>query len=131
MAAHLIRIERAYVPARAEDGYRVLVDRLWPRGVRKDALALNEWCKAVAPSADLRTWFHHDPELWAEFQVRYRAELAGNPELEALVQRLPDTTVTLIVAERDTEHSHALVLREVLIDHAGGRFVLDPDTPAP
>ena len=112
-----IRIKRAYEAPTSTDGYRVLVERLWPRGVRKETLELDAWLKAVAPSDALRRWFNHDPERWAEFSLRYRAELREEPgasavrELAALARR---RTVTLIFAAKDQQHNSALVLRGVL-----------------
>jgi len=112
-----IRIKRAYEsPARA-DGYRVLVERLWPRGVRKETLELDAWLKDLAPSDALRRWFNHDPERWAEFSLRYRAELreelAANAvrELAALARR---KTLTLIYAAKDEQRNSAVVLCGVL-----------------
>lgn len=103
-------------------GYRVLVDRLWPRGVKKDEAALDEWAKDVAPSSDLRRWYGHDPAKYEEFAERYREELRAPPADEA-VERLFDLArkghVTLLTATRDVEHSGARVLR----DHLEERFV--------
>lgn len=111
----MIRIKRAYDSASAEDGYRVLVDRLWPRGVSKEDAGLDAWVKEVAPSDDLREWFDHDPERWEEFAERYRRELQ---EKEGLLQdlrvRASQGTVTLVFAARDTERNNAVVLKEYL-----------------
>jgi uncharacterized protein YeaO (DUF488 family) len=112
-----IRIKRAYESPAAADGYRVLVERLWPRGVRKEMLELDEWLKAIAPSNALRRWFNHDPERWAEFSVRYRAELREEPAASALRElaaRAKRGTVSLIVAAKDEQHNSAVVLRSVL-----------------
>ena len=112
-----IRIKRAYEAPAATDGYRVLVERLWPRGVRKETLELDEWLKALAPSDALRRWFHHDPERWAEFSVRYRAELRAEPAASAvrgLAARTRRGTVSLIFAAKDEQHNSAVVLRGVL-----------------
>lgn len=110
-----IRYKRAYAPASAEDGTRVLVDRLWPRGVTKERAQLALWLKEIAPSTELRKWFHHDPTKWDEFCLRYRQELDSNP---AAVQRLADLAqtgrVTLIYAARDEVHNEAVVLKEYL-----------------
>ncbi|MCC7547263.1 MAG: DUF488 domain-containing protein [Burkholderiales bacterium] len=111
-----IRLKRAYeVPART-DGTRVLVDRLWPRGVRKEQAAIDEWVKELAPSAALRKWFGHDPERWLEFRRRYAQELSGHAEaldrLRALARNGP---VTLVYAARDQVHNDAVVLREILL----------------
>ncbi len=108
----VIKIKRVYEPAQRGDGYRVLVDRLWPRGLSKDKAEVDLWLKEVAPSPALRTWFGHKPERFAEFSKKYRAELKANPaveELRALVRK--HKTVTLLYGARDTEHNHAVVLK--------------------
>jgi len=108
-----VRIKRAYDPPSNEDGTRILVDRLWPRGLKRDEAKIDLWLKDVAPSAELRRWFAHDPVKWPEFQQRYRAELAGNAmldELLVLTTRHP-RRVTLLFAARDTIHNHAAVLQ--------------------
>lgn len=111
-----VRIKRAYVPASPDDGVRILVDRLWPRGVRKSDLAIEQWAKEVAPSTELRHWFGHDPGKWSEFRRRYRAELKHNgaalDELKAIAKKGP---LTLIYGARDEAHNEAVVLRDVLI----------------
>jgi len=110
-----VRIKRVYDDADPADGYRILVDRLWPRGVRKDAAVLDEWMKDVAPSPDLRTWFGHRPERFAEFVERYRAELAGSSALAVLRERCAEHgVVTLVHAAKDPEHNHVRVLAEEL-----------------
>lgn len=110
-----VRIKRVYDEPEAADGYRVLVDRLWPRGLRKDTAELDEWLKEAAPSPGLRTWFGHDPERFAEFAERYRAELDGSPALAGLRARCREhPTLTLLYAARDHVHNHAVVLRDVL-----------------
>jgi uncharacterized protein YeaO (DUF488 family) len=109
-----VRVKRAYDPPAADDGVRVLVDRLWPRGLKRDEAVIDLWLKDVAPSADLRRWFGHDPARWAGFQDRYRAELAGNAALDrllALAKR--DKRVTLLYGAKDTEHNNAVVLQAV------------------
>ncbi len=106
-----IRIKRAYDPPEPEDGARVLVDRLWPRGLRKEAAALTLWLKDIAPSAALRQWFGHDPSRWDEFVRRYRAELGGNQEaVGRLADLLRQQTVTLLYAAHDQEHNNARAL---------------------
>jgi len=111
----VIRLKRAYEPATPRDGLRILVERLWPRGVRKEALAVDLWLKDLAPSTDLRKWFNHDVEKWGEFQKRYRAELKTKPDLLALLkQRTTEGTVTFVYAASDETHNSALVLRETL-----------------
>ena len=108
------RIKRAYEPAERSDGMRVLVDRLWPRGVKKTTLKLDCWIKEVAPTAQLRQWFGHKPGRFAEFSQRYRAEMAANPAVAQLRKLGRGKTVTLIYAARDPAVNHALVLEAVL-----------------
>jgi len=111
-----LRIKRAYTPAAAEDGERYLVDRLWPRGVKKETLALTAWLKDVAPSNELRRWFGHDPARWAEFSRRYSAELkARRTALQPLCDALKGGPVTLVYSAHDEEHNQAVVLREYLL----------------
>jgi len=109
-----IQIKRAYLPASPDDGVRVLVDRLWPRGVRKSDLAIAQWAKEVAPSTELRQWFGHDPDKWGEFRRRYRAELSHNALLSELKAIAKKGRLTLIYAARDEEHNEAVVLRDIL-----------------
>jgi uncharacterized protein YeaO (DUF488 family) len=118
-----VLLKRAYVSATSGDGERYLVDRLWPRGVRKDDLQIKGWVKDVAPSDGLRRWFRHDPKHWKEFQRRYREELRNNGRaLDLLNAARQRGTVTLVYAARDEQHNHALVLRDVLLnDFSDGR----------
>ncbi|GLY42823.1 hypothetical protein Amsp01_088460 [Amycolatopsis sp. NBRC 101858] len=112
-----IRVRRVYDESAAGDGVRVLVDRLWPRGIRKGAIDLDAWHKDVTPSAGLRAWFGHDPAKFAEFASRYRAELdtdAGRAELERVGALSGGRALTLLTATKDVEHSHAAVLAELL-----------------
>ena len=110
-----IGLKRAYDQAEAEDGVRILVERLWPRGVRKEALALDHWAKHIAPSPDLRTWFGHDPARWPEFIRRYRDELEANSdEVADSVHRVEGRRVTFLFAARDVERNSAVVLRAFL-----------------
>lgn len=110
-----VQIKRAYEPAESGDGYRVLVDRLWPRGVSKKEAGLDEWAKDLAPSPELRRWFGHEPARFEEFRSRYRKELsAREEELGALRQRSGRGPVTLVYGARDTEHNGAVVLAELL-----------------
>ncbi|MFE5342490.1 DUF488 domain-containing protein [Isoptericola sp. NPDC056578] len=110
-----ITVKRVYDDPAPDDGARVLVDRLWPRGISKDHAHLDRWSKEVAPSTDLRTWFHHDPGRFEEFERRYRAELADNPEVPELAALgAGDRRLTLLYSARDTERNQALVLRDVL-----------------
>ncbi|HRP98285.1 MAG TPA: DUF488 domain-containing protein [Rhodocyclaceae bacterium] len=112
-----IAIKRIYADAAPDDGQRVLIDRLWPRGIRRDDAAIDEWLREAAPSPALRRWFGHDPARWDEFRRRYRAELLAEPaatavqHLRTLARRQP---VTLLYAARDEVHNHAVVLREHL-----------------
>lgn len=110
-----IRIKRIHdAPARA-DGRRVLVDRLWPRGIRKDDAALDDWLRELAPSTELRQWFGHDPAKWSEFRKRYRVELRRHKAaLDALREQAATRRVTLLFGARDREHNQAVVLAEVL-----------------
>src|ERR1700759_2283235 len=116
-----VRVGRIYEPAAADDGARILVDRLWPRGVSKAAAALDEWCRAVAPSNELRQWYGHDPDRFAEFTERYRQELT-DPEraaaLDGLRQWHQRGPVTLLTATKQADISHAAVLAGIL--RAGG-----------
>ncbi|MFO7582860.1 DUF488 domain-containing protein [Guyparkeria sp.] len=114
MSGDTITIRRVYDPPGPNEGYRVLVDRLWPRGVKKQDLHHDEWLKHVAPSGALRRWFGHDPERFTEFERRYRRELEGSAELDHLVQIAEGQPVTLLYAARDSEHNHARVLAEVV-----------------
>lgn len=112
-----MKIKRAYAPAEESDGYRILVDRLWPRGISKEKAQIDLWLKSVAPSNELRKWFGHDPEKFPEFEQRYRAELAGSgalDELQAVLREHPDAT--LLFAAHDEEHNNAVVLKELLAE---------------
>ena len=109
-----VKIKRIYEPAAPEDGQRILVDRLWPRGVAKAEAHIDLWLKDVAPSADLRRWFGHKPERWAEFQKRYLAELAGNPALEELRRLARGKPTTLLYGAKDEIHNQARVLADRL-----------------
>jgi uncharacterized protein YeaO (DUF488 family) len=110
-----VRLKRAYEPAERSDGYRVLIDRIWPRGVSKERAHLDEWARELAPSSELRRWFGHDPAKFEEFRRRYRDELAAQGEkLRELRGRARKGTLTLVYSARDTEHNDAVVLAEVL-----------------
>lgn len=116
ISATQIRLKRAYEPARPEDGIRILVDRLWPRGVSKTAAALDDWAKDLAPTTELRKWFGHDPARWEEFQHRYRAELQGHAAgLDHIRALAAKSVVTLVYAAHDEAHNEAVVLRDVLL----------------
>ncbi|MDT8278660.1 DUF488 family protein [Roseomonas mucosa] len=109
-----VRVKRVYDPPAAGDGCRVLVDRLWPRGLTRDAAKVDLWLKEVAPSASLRRWFGHDPTKWLEFQDRYQAELMGNVALDELLALVEGgKRVTLLFGAKDTLHNHALVLQAI------------------
>ena len=111
----MIRLKRAYEPAEAGDGRRVLVERLWPRGVAKARLRLDEWARDVAPSPALRRWFGHDPARWPEFKRRYFAELRGNRSAwQPLLAAARRGRVTFVYAARDEEHNGALALKAFL-----------------
>lgn len=110
-----VQLKRIHEDPDPGDGYRVLVDRLWPRGVSRERAALDGWLKEVAPSPELRTWFGHRADLFAEFAARYAAELVGNPALDELRRLVAErSTVTLLYAARDAAANHAVVLRDVL-----------------
>lgn len=110
-----VRLKRAYETAGADDGYRVLIDRLWPRGLKRETASLDEWARDLAPSTELRRWFSHDPERFAEFRRRYGVELLGQEaKLQELRRRARSGTLTLVYGARDTEHNDAVVLAEIL-----------------
>jgi uncharacterized protein YeaO (DUF488 family) len=111
----MIKLKRAYEKPSREDGFRVLVDRLWPRGVRKEEAHFDLWLKDVAPSTELRKWFGHDPKRWKVFQSRYRQELKDHKDdIKLLRDKSKEGTVTLVYGARDEEHNGALVLKKVL-----------------
>jgi uncharacterized protein YeaO (DUF488 family) len=111
-----VRLKRAYEPVNVEDGTRVLVDRLWPRGVSKVDAALDQWMKEIAPSTELRKWFGHDPDRWEEFCRRYSAELHQNTELLSRLRSLArQGPVTLVYSAHDEDHNDAIVLRDVIL----------------
>ena len=110
-----VRLKRVYEPANRSDGYRILIDRLWPRGVSRERAALDAWEPELAPSAELRTWFGHDPGRFEEFRRRYADELRWQrPRLTELRRRARDGTLTLVFSARDAEHNDAIVLAEVV-----------------
>jgi uncharacterized protein YeaO (DUF488 family) len=112
----MIKIKRVYEKPAKDDGWRVLVDRLWPRGMTKEAAHLDAWIKDVAPSDALRKWFGHEPEKWSAFQKKYRAELAEKKELLAELKKMAKEhgTLTLLFGARDIEHNEAIVLADIL-----------------
>ncbi len=111
----MVKTKRIYDPPAADDGKRILIDRLWPRGIAKEKAKVDEWLKDIAPSAELRKWFSHDPAKWDEFRQRYKKELSNNSELLKKLKAEADRgIVTLLFAARDAEHANAAVLKEVL-----------------
>jgi uncharacterized protein YeaO (DUF488 family) len=111
----MLKTKRVYESAKKVDGVRFLVERLWPRGIKKEELKMKAWLKDVAPSPELRKWFAHDPEKWKEFQKRYRAELKSKPEAwKPILEAAKDGNVTLLYSARDMEHNSALLLKEFL-----------------
>ena len=116
IAAENIKLKRAYEPAAPADGKRILVDRLWPRGVSKAAAAVDQWLKDIAPSTGLRKWFGHDPARWQEFRRRYAAEIRERPdELRNLRDHAKRGPVTLVYSAHDEAHNDAVVLRDILL----------------
>lgn len=109
-----VYIKRVYEDATSSDGLRILVDRLWPRGLRKDRLKLDLWLKDVAPSNELRKWFSHEPSKWEEFQSRYETELKDNSAWNILQNLLTNSNLTLLYSAKDPEHNQALVLQQLL-----------------
>lgn len=113
----MIRIKRVYEPAEPGDGARFLVERLWPRGMRKEAVHMDAWLKDAAPSDGLRRWFGHDPAKWNEFRERYFEELGNRPQaLQPIVEARKTGDVTLLYSAHDTEHNNALALKEYLVE---------------
>jgi uncharacterized protein YeaO (DUF488 family) len=111
----VIQLKRVYEKSSKEDGFRILVDRLWPRGLTKERADVKLWLKDVAPSTELRKWFGHDPDKWKQFQVRYRKELKEKKDdLKLIKQKAKEHTVTLVYGARDQEHNEALVLQRIL-----------------
>jgi uncharacterized protein YeaO (DUF488 family) len=113
-----IRIKRIYDPVEPGDGYRILVDRLWPRGMKKEQAALDQWAKSITPSTEIRKEFHHDPSRFSEFRQKYLFELENNPESETfrrqVIEKLHDGPVTLLYGAKDREVNHATVMKEWL-----------------
>jgi uncharacterized protein YeaO (DUF488 family) len=111
-----VKLKRAYDDPVAADGMRILVDRLWPRGVKKEAAAIDLWAKDLTPSTELRKWYGHDPARWTEFRHRYTAELRQHTEqLDKIRELARRGTVTLIYAARDQEHNEAVIIRDLLV----------------
>jgi uncharacterized protein YeaO (DUF488 family) len=112
-----VRIKRVYEQPGTEDGMRILIDRLWPRGLTKEKASVTLWLKEIAPSTELRKWFGHDPDKWKAFEARYRAELTKNEQQVALLrQKIKKCPVTLLYGAKDQEHNEAVVLQKYLIE---------------
>ena len=110
-----IRIKRIYEPVEKDDGFRVLIDRLWPRGIKKEKAHYDEWIQSVAPSTSLRKWFAHDPAKWNAFREKYKAELhqtGAISELKSILEK--HSRITLLYAAKDEQHNHAIVLQQLL-----------------
>jgi len=117
IAAANVKLKRAYEPPAASDGTRILIDRVWPRGVDKANAAIDHWDKSIAPSTMLRNWFGHDPARWQEFRRRYTNEIRGHREqLDELRACAQSGRITLVFAAHDKIHNHAIVLRDILLD---------------
>lgn len=119
-----VSVKRAYEKPAPGDGFRVLVDRLWPRGLTKEKLKIDEWMKEIAPSPELRQWYGHEVEKWAEFRKRYQSELAKSPArelLEELAVRAGRGKVTLVIGARDIEHANGAVIAEIIEAKTGGK----------
>jgi uncharacterized protein YeaO (DUF488 family) len=115
-----VRLKRVYLPAAPGDGYRVLVDRLWPRGVKKEVARIDEWAQDLAPSNETRKRFHNKPTKWNEFRAEYLRELNSRvDEIDALLKRVPDQTLTLVYGSRDDRQNNAQVFAEALRERAG------------
>jgi len=118
IAADHVKLKRAYEPPAVDDGARILIDRLWPRGVKKANAAIDEWMREIAPSTELRKWFGHDPKRWPEFQHRYESEIRQHPEqFERLRALARHGRITLVFSARDQAHNDAVVLKDLLLGH--------------
>jgi uncharacterized protein YeaO (DUF488 family) len=118
----MIRLKRIYDPPARADGKRILVDRLWPRGLKKEDAHIYEWLKDIAPSNELRKWFGHEPDNWSEFKTRYQKELAGKADIvKPLRDAAKKGVVTLLFSAKDIEHNNAVVLKEVIDRHTSKR----------
>ncbi len=112
----MIRIKRIYENPMETDGFRILIDRLWPRGISKEKAKIGLWLKEIAPSDELRKWFSHDPEKWTDFKKKYKLELANNLESLKIIKEIikKEKTITFLYAAKDEEHNNAIVLKEFL-----------------
>lgn len=117
----MINLKRVYEKPSEKDGVRILVDRLWPRGLTKQRAAVDFWMKDVAPSTELRKWFDHDPAKWKGFQQRYRKELRGRPAIELLKQKCRKKAITLLYGAKDAQHNEAIVLKKLLDRSRAGK----------
>ena len=116
ITADHIKLKRAYEPPAPDDGTRILIDRLWPRGVTKSDAAINEWMKEIAPSTELRKWFGHDPSRWQEFRRRYQSEIQHHPEQFDRLRKLAQNgRITLVFSAHDEAHNDAVVLKDLLL----------------
>lgn len=115
----LVGVRRIYEKRELTDGKRILVDRLWPRGVKKSTNNLDAWMKEIAPSNELRKWFSHDPAKWEEFKTRYRKELEGNRKFSELVEMAKKSDITLVYSAKDIEHNNAVALAEFVNEALG------------
>lgn len=114
-----VKIKRIYEPFEETDGYRILIDRLWPRGIKKDDAHIDKWLKDVAPTTALRKWFNHEPEKWQLFILKYHTEIKNSPTLDELHSDiLEHKTVTLLFAAKDQQHNHALALLRIINEHS-------------
>lgn len=112
-----IKTKRVYEDSSEDDGFRILTERLWPRGVSKERANLDQWMKGIAPSHDLRKWFDHDPDKWEDFKERYRRELFGSEHVEEMIEIIKNhETVTFVYASKDEEHNSTVLLKEFLED---------------
>jgi len=112
----MIKLKRIYETPGKTDGYRILVDRLWPRGISKEKAKLDLWLKDIAPSTELRKWFNHDPKKWTEFQKKYQAEIRTNQEIFDILKKIinKNGTSTLLYAAKDEKHNEAIILKDLL-----------------
>jgi uncharacterized protein YeaO (DUF488 family) len=115
----IINVKRIYEPYSERDGYRILIDRLWPRGMKKEDAHIDKWLKEIAPSTELRNWYNHEPEKWEQFRLKYNAELTMSIALEELLSDLNQhKTVTFLFSSREEKINHAIVLKQFILDHS-------------
>ena len=113
-----VKIKRIYEPYSENDGFRVLVDRLWPRGINKEKAHIDKWMKEVAPSTVLRKWFNHEPDKWEQFRIKYHTELKDSPALKELFSYINENkTVTLLFGSKEEKYNHAIVLQQFITNH--------------